>query len=161
MKIELRRFTTNARLSQETTAFTADVWVDGKKVGYAENAGHGGNTHVRLDPSVRAAVETHGKALLPAEYAAFTSGAEWIVDQLVEAMLQDKADKAFAKKLARIDAKEKARCEQIGLRAARFRAGDAWLWFAFKPDADAKLAADAIAAKQKKPTAVDEVVVLP
>ena len=44
MKIELRRFTTNARLSQETTAFAADVWVDGKKVGYAENDGHGDNS---------------------------------------------------------------------------------------------------------------------
>jgi len=160
MKIELRRFTTNARLSQETTAFVADVWVNGKKAGHAENGGHGGNTNVLLDPSIRETVEAYGKQLVPAEYASFTSGAEWIVDQLVEAELQARADKAFTKKLARIDAKEKARCEQRGLRAARFRAGDAWLWFAFKPDANAKSAADVIAAKQKKPTVVDEVVTL-
>jgi hypothetical protein len=159
MIIELRRFTTNARLSQETTAFAADVWVDGKKVGYAENAGHGGNTNVRLDPSVRAQVEAHGKTLVPAEYKNVTNGTEWIVDQLVEAELQKREDKKFAKRLASADAKEKAACEKQGLRAARLRHGDTWLWFAFAPGADPKTLADAIAAKRK--CAVDELVVLP
>ncbi len=158
MNIELKRFTTNARLSQETTAFAADVWVDGKKVGYAENAGHGGNTMVHLDPSVRSAVEAHGKTLVPTEYK-FVSGTEWIVDQLVEAELQKKSDKAFAKKIAAADAKEKAECQKKGMRAARMRQGDTWLWFAFKPGADPKALADAIAAKQKTPP-VDELVVL-
>ncbi|HSX21535.1 MAG TPA: hypothetical protein VLE97_02020 [Gaiellaceae bacterium] len=158
MKIELKRFTTNARLSQETTAFAADVWVDGKKVGYAENDGHGGNTMVHLDPSVRAAVEAHGKTLVPTEYK-FVSGTEWVVDQLVEAELQKRADKSLAKRLAKYDAQEKAACEKQGLRAARLRHGDTWLWFAFKPGSDPKALADAIAAKQK--AAVDELVVLP
>src|SRR5215831_3230353 len=106
MNVELKRFTTNARLSQETTAFAADVWVDGKKVGWAKNEGCGGATLVHLDPSVRDQVETHGKALVPAEYARFTSGAEWIVDQLVEAELQKRSDKSFAKKIANADTKE-------------------------------------------------------
>lgn len=158
MKIELKRFTTNARLSQETTAFAADVWVDGKKAGYAENDGHGGSTIVHLDPSVRAQVEAHGKTIVPTEYKSFTGGAEWIVDQLVEAELAKRSDKSFAKKIANADAKEKAACEKKGLRAARLRHGDTWLWFAFKPDADPKVLADAIAAKQK--AAVDELVVL-
>lgn len=158
MKIELQRFTTNARLSQETTAFAADVWVDGKKAGHAENDGHGGSTMVHLDKSVRAKVEAHGKTLVPAEYRSFTGGAEWIVDQLVEAELQKRSDKAFAKKIASADAKEKAACEKQGLRAARLRHGDTWLWFAFKPGADAKALADAIATKHK--TIVDELVVL-
>lgn len=157
MKIELKRFTTNARLSQETTAFAADVWVDGKKVGYAENNGHGGNTNVRLDPSVRAAVEAHGKTLVPAEYK-FVSGTEWVVDQLVEAELQKRLDKSNAKRLASGDAKEKARYAQQGYCAARYRHGDTWLWFAYKPGADPKATAAEIAAKRKG--AVDELVVL-
>jgi hypothetical protein len=157
MKIELKRFTTNARLSQETTAFAADVWVDGKKVGTAENTGHGGATIVRLDKSVRDAVEAYGKTLVPAEYK-FVSGAEWIVDQLVEAELAKKSDKAFAKKLAKVDAKERANNEARGFSSARFRHGDTWLWFAFKKGTDPKLAADAIAAKDA--VLVDEVVVL-
>jgi hypothetical protein len=157
VKIELKRFTTNARLSQETTAFAADVWVDGKKVGYAKNDGHGGNTMVHLDPSVRTAVEAYGKALVPAEYK-FVSGAEWIVDQLVEAELQKKSDKAFAKRIANTDAKEKASCEKQGLLAARLRHGTTWLWFGYRPGVAPKAAADFIAAKKKM--SVDELVVL-
>ena len=41
-KVELRRITYNARLSEETAAFAADVWIDGKKVGDVRNDGHGG-----------------------------------------------------------------------------------------------------------------------
>lgn len=159
MKIELKRFTTSARLSQETTAFAADVWVDGKKAGYAENDGHGGSTNVHLDPAVHDAVEAHGKAQMPAEYARFTSGAEWLVDELVEAELKKRDDKSLARRLAKYDAQEKVACEKQGLRAARLRHGNTWLWFAYKPDADPKVAANAIAAKKKM--AVDELVVLP
>jgi hypothetical protein len=158
VQVELKRFTTNARLSQETTAFAADVWVDGKKVGHAENDGHGGATIVHLDPSVRDQVEAHGKTLVPDEIKGYTTGAEWIVDQLVEAELQKRADAAFAKKIAKADAAEKAACEKQGLHAARLRCGDEWLWFAFKTGADPKAVAIAIAAKEK--IAVDELVVL-
>ncbi len=159
MKIELKRFTTNARLSQETTAFAADIWVDNKKVGDAHNDGRGGSTIVHLDRAVRDQVEAHGKTLVPAEYAGFTSGAEWIIDQLVEAELTRREDAAFAKRLAKLDAKERVAAAARGLRVARLRHGDTWLWFGLKPDADPKVAADAIAAKQG--VAVDELVVLP
>jgi len=157
MKIELKRFTSNARLSQETTAFAADVWVDGQKVGHATNDGHGGSTLVHLDREVRDAVEAHGKTLVPNEYKSFMSGAEWIVDQLVEAELQKRSDKVFARKIAAADAKEKSRCAQQGLHAARLRQGDTWLWFGFKTGADPKVIANAIAPKGK---VVDELIVL-
>ena len=51
MKIELKRFSYNARLSEETNAFAADIWVDGKNVGFAKNDGHGGNTMVHIKPN--------------------------------------------------------------------------------------------------------------
>jgi hypothetical protein len=161
----LKRFTTNARLSQETTAFAADVWIDGKKAGTAENDGHGGATMVHLhllDRAVRDQVDAHGKTLVPAEYKSFMSydgaGTEWLVDQLVEAELQKKADKSFAKKIANADTKQKAACAKQGLSAARMRNGDTWTWFAFKPGSDPKAVADAIAAKHK--ALVDELVLL-
>lgn len=158
MQIELRRFTTNARLSQETTAFAADVWVNGKKAGHARNDGRGGATLVHLDRSVHDAVEAHGKTLVPAEYARFTSGAEWIIDQLVEAEIQKRSDKAFAKKLSKVDAKERAAASASGLCAARFRHGDEWRWFHYKTGANPRAGADAIATKHR--IAVDELVVL-
>ena len=42
MKIELRRVTHSAALSQETAAFTADIWIDGQLAFHARNQGHGG-----------------------------------------------------------------------------------------------------------------------
>lgn len=159
MKIELRRFSTNARLSQETTAFAADVWVDGKKVGHASNDGRGGATMVHLDKSVRDQVEVHGKSLVPAEYASFTGGAEWIVDQLVEAEIQRRADRSFTKRLAKTDAQEKTKFEARGLGVARLRHGDTWMWFPLKPGTDPRTIAEAVATKNKI-AIVDELVVL-
>jgi len=42
MKIELRRISYNAALSQETAAFTAEVWIDGEVAFHARNPGTGG-----------------------------------------------------------------------------------------------------------------------
>jgi len=42
MKIELRRVSYNAALSQETAAFAAEVWIDGELAFHARNQGTGG-----------------------------------------------------------------------------------------------------------------------
>lgn len=42
MKIELKRISYNKRLSQETSAYAADIWIDGVKRGSVQNDGHGG-----------------------------------------------------------------------------------------------------------------------
>jgi hypothetical protein len=42
VKIELKNVSYNARLSEETAAFAADLWIDGKKAGEVRNDGHGG-----------------------------------------------------------------------------------------------------------------------
>ena len=39
MNIELKNIKIAEHLSEETTAFTADIFVNGKKVGYARNDG--------------------------------------------------------------------------------------------------------------------------
>lgn len=44
MKIELKNIKVYERMSEETTAFNADIWVNGAKIGYAENRGCGGAT---------------------------------------------------------------------------------------------------------------------
>lgn len=45
MKIELKNIKIAAFMSQETTSFVADIYVNGKKVGYAHNEGTGGSTN--------------------------------------------------------------------------------------------------------------------
>jgi hypothetical protein len=46
MKIEVRNLKYSAFASQETTCFEASIYIDGKLVGSARNAGHGGPTHI-------------------------------------------------------------------------------------------------------------------
>ena len=54
MKIELKNISHSPRLSQETEAFAADLWINGKKVAYCENDGHGGCTNYNTyNPSLR------------------------------------------------------------------------------------------------------------
>jgi len=46
MKIEVKNIKTNMAFSEETICFMADVYVNGKKVFYAKNDGHGGMTSI-------------------------------------------------------------------------------------------------------------------
>lgn len=46
MKIELKNIHYYERLSEETNAFTASIYVDEKNAGTASNDGHGGNTDI-------------------------------------------------------------------------------------------------------------------
>lgn len=62
MKIELRRITHNARLSQETEAFAADIYVDGVKRGSVMNDGQGGPD--RIHPhTLGTEIDTYAKTL--------------------------------------------------------------------------------------------------
>ena len=47
-KVEIKNLKVAEHLSEETLAFTASIWINGKKVGGAKNAGHGGMTDVDL-----------------------------------------------------------------------------------------------------------------
>lgn len=47
MKIELKSVKVYRGMSEETLAFTADVWIDGRKSFYAKNDGHGGETYLQ------------------------------------------------------------------------------------------------------------------
>ncbi|MCG7353850.1 hypothetical protein RQ734_17405 [Roseomonas mucosa] len=90
MKIELRSVAYSARLSEETMNFHAEVWIDGKKAGYAQNHGTGGNTNV-LPNSLRERLDEYGKTLPQVDIGTSTGGephlivqdAEWIVDSLL------------------------------------------------------------------------------
>lgn len=44
MKLELKNIKVNLTFSEETTMFQADIYANGKKIGYASNDGHGGSS---------------------------------------------------------------------------------------------------------------------
>ena len=90
MKIELRKVSYRPALSEETSNFHADVWINGKKEGYAQNHGTGCATNVQPN-TMRARMDTYGKTLPEVDIGTPTGGpprmivqdAEWIVDNLL------------------------------------------------------------------------------
>lgn len=81
-RITLKSFKWLPSLSHETLCFSAKVAIDGKVVGYAENAGHGGPNEVHVEPSK-----------VPADLAA--TDWETVVDDLAYAEVDRKEiDKA-------------------------------------------------------------------
>lgn len=89
MKITLKRLKVYPRLSEETTAFNADVYADGVLIAYAQNDGHGGETRIdAAKPELRAKVaeaEAWAKTLPPitSEVGALPMHFDFYIDMLV------------------------------------------------------------------------------
>lgn len=109
MKIELKKIEYNARLSEETNAFSADLYIDGKKAGIASNRGHGGPTEYQGtskegDELIRKA-EEYCKALPPHKYRSgdkeysFDMDLELFIDNLLDTYLEQKELQKFRNKM--------------------------------------------------------------
>lgn len=110
MKLELRNIKVNEAFSEETTQFIADIFVDGKKVGYAKNDGRGGCTNYNAYPTKRVqliAAEAYCLLLPAKEYPmgnktlTIKSNLENWIDDQVEEFLKAKAKADFQKKIKR------------------------------------------------------------
>lgn len=111
MKIELKNIKTSELASEETTFFRADIWIDGKKRGYAENDGRGGCTYYNSlskdDRPFIEWVENFCKTLPPTVYTkekdgfdgVFEMNLENYIDNLVEKHLKEKDHKKLLKKM--------------------------------------------------------------
>lgn len=74
MKVELKKLKVHNDMSEETTCFSAEVYIDGKHVGHAKNDGRGGCTFIHPEQGMRPtleAAEAWAKTLpnLPSEYS--------------------------------------------------------------------------------------------
>ncbi|MHB0697988.1 hypothetical protein, partial [Roseomonas mucosa] len=98
MKIELRNIAYSAALSEESHNFHADVWIDGKKEGYAQNHGTGGATTVQPD-ALRVRLDEYGRTLPQVDIGTpvgeaphlIVQDAEWIVDALLTDWIERRA----------------------------------------------------------------------
>lgn len=119
MKIELKNLEVNLRFSEETTMFQADIYVEGKKVAYAQNDGRGAETYYNIYAKPESEYERNLELVEQAEqYCAtlpddiltydhngetrtleLTRSLRYVVDELVEKSIQDKETKKFQKKL--------------------------------------------------------------
>lgn len=106
MKIELRKIQFSERMSEETNCFVADLYIDGKKVGYAKNDGHGGCTDYGMvgdakNLDVIKKAEAYCKTLPKKSYTfgQFDMNLEEKIDELFEEWLKEKDKKRLDKKL--------------------------------------------------------------
>ncbi len=105
MQIELKNVNFSEALSEETNAFVAYIYVNGKKVAYAKNNGHGGSTFYHLhdikhrDLLVQA--EQYCLGLPPIKYETFEipMNLENKIDELFEEWLKAKEQAKLDKKL--------------------------------------------------------------
>lgn len=107
MKIELKNVKFMESMSEETNCFSADIFVNGKKVGYAKNTGQGGPTDYRhyLDEKnsnkeVLEKAEKYCQTLPPINYGSFTldSNLENVIDNLFEDWLKEQEVKKMEKR---------------------------------------------------------------
>jgi hypothetical protein len=108
MKIELKNIKVNLTFSQETTMFNADIFVEGKKVGYAKNDGHGSSTDYRSYDNNNTALAKADKYLrtLPSTPFRFgdkiyeiDSNLENFIDNAIDAYVKKKEEAKINKKI--------------------------------------------------------------
>lgn len=103
MKIELKSIKFSEAMSEETNAFTANLYVNGKKVGYCKNTGQGGctdyNSNTPEDRKAIAEAETYCKALPKTKWndIEFKQSLESVIDGLLEDWLKAKEQKKMIK----------------------------------------------------------------
>lgn len=86
-------------MSEETMCFEAALFFDGKKVGYARNMGHGGETDVYIEPSsVRDFVYGEIKRLWSSLNPASHMGLETLISSLAFNYSEQKDWEAYAKR---------------------------------------------------------------
>lgn len=94
-RITLKAVRLNAAMSEETTCYSATVYLDGKKVGTAMNHGHGGPDFYRWsDDAGGAEVERIGSEYDPSPYG----GLETLMGVLLDRFEDEKVAKRYAKK---------------------------------------------------------------
>lgn len=88
MKIELKKFYSNERFSEETNCFQSELYLNGKKVGYCSNDGRGGPTsyfgieHHWSEDIKR--MEEYCKSLPPIVYTKEKDGHDFTIDMTLE-----------------------------------------------------------------------------
>ena len=98
MVVELRKVKYSASLSEETAAFTADLYFDGVKVGTTSNHGTGGSNNTRIESALhRSAFQEFIKNEPPepcewGDKKPLTMTEDFFISNLVEAFLKAKDD---------------------------------------------------------------------
>jgi hypothetical protein len=104
MQIELKSFKSSQSLSIDSLAFTANVYVNGKKAGYARNSGNGEEVLVMPDPGCRdlmasahSFIATKPDVQASQDYS-FRPTLEYVVEQLAAScVIRKEVERIFRK----------------------------------------------------------------
>ncbi len=85
MKVELKNLKVHQDMSEETTCFSATIYIDGKKAGNAENSGKGACTMIWLEPEYKKPFADYIASLPKKEVSEFpTNLQKYFPDGLVQ-----------------------------------------------------------------------------
>ncbi len=98
MDLQLKNVHFSERLSEETNAFTADIYFRGNKVGYAKNDGGGGETDINAHQNMREAFNeaiSYAKSLpqIQTDFTHGIGGKKFTFDSDLEAQVDDLFEK--------------------------------------------------------------------
>jgi len=103
MKIELKSIKVVASMSEETTCFSADVFINGKKTLYASNRGQGGCTDYHLhdfkDKEILRQVEEYCSSLPDIYVEKYDFTHKQTLESVIDDLLNEHLDKLEDKKL--------------------------------------------------------------
>lgn len=106
MNIELKNIKHAPSLSEETEAFTASLYINGKHAGYAKNAGYGGSTdYYHKDAKGKELIkqaEDHAKSFKKPDDPFISMALEEKINDLLYDHLKKKELEKFNKKLTKI-----------------------------------------------------------
>ena len=106
MKIELKKIKFSEAMSEETNAFTADLYINGKKRGYCNNTGQGGCTDyhsfVSDDNKVIAEAEAHYKSLPKVRSEEYNFEYQPSLESTIDDLLSDWFKAKHLKKLEKL-----------------------------------------------------------
>ena len=88
MNVELKKFRPHEDLSEETLAFSAQIWIDGKMSGHVRNRGCGGSHDYGFtDPETREALEAHARQVPGEKFEELDELIDWMIAKLEEARI--------------------------------------------------------------------------
>lgn len=107
MKIELKKIGIYERMSEETTAFVADLYINGKNVGTCKNDGHGGCTDIsgnsKEGNQLIAEAEAYFKSLPKTKMEGYNfeyqPSLEYFIDDFLTEFLRKKEVKKMEKRM--------------------------------------------------------------
>jgi len=99
MKVELKSLKVHKDMSEETTCFSATIYIDGIKAGDARNSGHGGMTMVHIfDPDLRKKLAAFVDTLPTEKSQYFPEGLKLEVDSYIDTLVEQAEELKWLKR---------------------------------------------------------------